>query len=159
METAVNLWDLKIPWAESDDVFTVLEKAANDHSELFYVNPAAYMRGTGDSTGTYVDCLELEYLDFSPAGSTLEEAISDFNAAITEARAQIAGVTDDVEKALVLHDWLVIRCAYNPTVANEGKSFLLTLTMMLSMMSSPAAWTRSLRQSSQRRIRKLPSVS
>lgn len=58
-----------------------------------------------------VNHISLTYREFG--GLTGEEAETRFQAAVAEAMAQIEGITDPLEKLLVLHDHLVSHTSYN----------------------------------------------
>lgn len=106
-KTEVDISSLRIP--RSDEMlkkyWNVLYTLQNDHPELFYVG-----LGYVYNNGTIYTKQELTYRTIEGG---LDKAISDFNAAANRALAQIKGLTDPVEIALVLHDWLVVNCEYN----------------------------------------------
>lgn len=108
-KTEINVLPLNIPWASINDFWDVGRKVLNDHPELFYAD----FYGTASGSGGLIARQTFKYRGFSD----LDGAIRDFDAAVDEAMAQIQGVTDNVEKALLLHDWLVTRCAYNWEIA------------------------------------------
>ena len=116
--TEIDTRDLNISSENWDAFWVILEKVLNDHPEFFY---ADWYRTNDRWSGGRLQSLELVYRNLSAVGTTLDQAVRDFDAAAGEAMAEIQGVTDPVEKALLLHDWLVTRCAYNWTVATEGQ--------------------------------------
>lgn len=116
--SSISLRSLRIPYSEISAFWDVCHRVLNDHPELFY----GYNNGHAYSDGTYLTSVEFVYRDLSVIGTTLDQAIRDFDAAVDEAMSQIQGVTNEVEKALLLHDWLVTRCAYNWEIAWELNS-------------------------------------
>lgn len=101
----VDISSLRIPKSELNRYWDVLHTLQNDHPELFYVGIDSVW-----NNGTIFVRQDLTYRTIEGG---LDKAISDFNAAANEALSQIRGLTDPVEKALVLHDWLVLKCEYN----------------------------------------------
>lgn len=112
-KTEVDISSLRIP--RSDEMlkkyWNVLHTLQNDHPELFYVG-----LGYVYNNGTIYTKQELTYRTIEGG---LDKAISDFNAAVNRALAQIQGLTNPVEKALLLHDFLVVNCLYNWEVATN----------------------------------------
>lgn len=108
----VDISSLRIPKSELNRYWDVLHTLQNDHPELFYVGIDSVW-----NNGTIFVRQDLTYRTIEGG---LDKAISDFNAAANEALSQIQGLTDPVEIALVLHDWLVLKCEYNWTVAQVG---------------------------------------
>ena len=101
----VDISSLRIPKSELNRYWDVLHTLQNDHPELFYIGIDSVW-----NNGTIFVRQDLTYRTIEGG---LDKAISDFNAAANEALSQIRGLTDPVEKALVLHDWLVLNCEYN----------------------------------------------
>lgn len=89
-----------------DDFRTLLSEVINDHPELFYAD----RYGTIRSSSGVIQTVTLSYRNF-PNG--INQAIRNFNAAADSALSQLQGVESEAEKALLLHDWLVLRCDYN----------------------------------------------
>lgn len=112
-KTEVSVLSLRIPWGDIDAFWEIAFKVLNDHPELFYAD----WYGTAYSSGGFISRQEFEYRSFPD----VDQAIEDFDAAANEALAEIEGVTEELEKALILHDWLVTRCAYNWEVATGKK--------------------------------------
>lgn len=112
-KTEVDISSLGIP--KNDQTLArywdVLHTLQNDHPELFYVGI-----GSVWSNGSIFTKQELTYCTIEGG---LDKAISDFNAAVNRALAQIQGLTNPVEKALLLHDFLVVNCLYNWEVATN----------------------------------------
>lgn len=100
----IDLSSLGIP---VNDFYPFYSRFLNDHPELFYVNSRC---GWNFSYSTMaITKIQPGYSDID----NLDQAISDFDAASARALAQIQGLDDPVEIALVLHDWLVVNCQYN----------------------------------------------
>lgn len=85
-------------------------KLLNDYPELFYVR--SWWSYSYDSANMVTKIIPT-YVKFD----NLNQAISEFDAAASRALAQVQGLTDPVEKALILHDYLVVNCLYNWEVA------------------------------------------
>lgn len=91
-------------------------KVVNDHPELFYVsNGYGNIQGWGSWDEGMKVVLPPTYL-----AQVTDEQVAEFDRAVEEAMALTAGVTDDVEKLLILHDHLVVKNAYNWDVATTG---------------------------------------
>lgn len=116
-DSKADLRSLGILHSELQAFWDVCDRVQNDHPELFYSTGGM----TAYNDGTYLTSADLYYRDFSSLGTTLEEAVQDFEAAAEKALEQIQGVTDDVEKALILHDYLAVNCRYNWEVATGKK--------------------------------------
>ena len=94
---------------ETADIYFAIVRA---HPEFFYVG-----NGAGFSTqGSYVVSFSPQYDEALSQSSV----ISAFNARVEEILAEtIAPGMSQVEKALSLHDYLVLHCAYDWNVANN----------------------------------------
>lgn len=103
-----DFWTTDMDWLQN-----TFETVVNDHPELFYANwftPWGY--------SDRFTSMEFKYSDLSYYGySDLRQAIDVFNAAVDRALAVVDSGMSDVEKALALHDYLVMNCAYNWDVA------------------------------------------
>ena len=88
---------------------TVYTRVVNDHPELFYVKTRWGYRCSADGT---IETVAPTYDTTLPA-----DAQAQFDAAVTQALAQVDAGMDDVEKALALHDYLAVHCGYNWAVA------------------------------------------
>lgn len=108
--SAINVSSLGIPLSEFNSFYSQL---LNDCPELFYVD--SYRACSYNPATNVITEVRPRYLEFA----NLDQAISDFNAAANRALAQIQGLTDPVEKALLLHDFLVVNCLYNWEVATD----------------------------------------
>lgn len=91
------------------------EKVVNDNPRLFYVSKGYSVSAGGDT----INGLQV---DFTPSYLTqvTQEQIAAFHQAVEKAKAQVIGVTDDVEKLLILHDYLAVKNAYNWEVATTN---------------------------------------
>lgn len=100
----------------SKDILTeTYYKVINDHPELYYARTGL---SWWTSSSGYVTRIEPKYFEGLPSNhKTL------FEAATKEAMAQIDSSMSDLEKALVLHDYLVVNCAYNWGVATRKESY------------------------------------
>ena len=108
--SAVNLKFLD----DREILIKVYEKVTNDHPELYYVTGG--FGSSGYSGGIYIEVrpnYDEELLN------TDSEA---FFEAVDAAMSQVEESMTDLEKALVLHDWLVLRVAYNWDVATTGST-------------------------------------
>ena len=95
-------------------IFELFSRIVNDNPELFYVTGGFNL--TVNSQGilvypTYIDDL------------ATDEVVNAFNAKVDAIIADtVVDGMSDLEKALVLHDWLVDNIAYNWAVATTGDS-------------------------------------
>lgn len=80
-------------------------QVVNDHPELFYCQTGLHY--AANSTG-----IVAIYPDYLYTEAEAKIKIDVFNRRVSEALAQVNGVTDDVEKVLILHDYLVTNCQY-----------------------------------------------
>lgn len=99
---------------------TVMSRLVNDHPGKMFYADGWWLKSKSDEDpwyGAYSQgCWELKYialryLEFG--GLTGVEAEGLFNAALEEAMAQVAGVSDPLERILILHDYLVSHTSYN----------------------------------------------
>lgn len=105
---SIDVRSLGIPVSGLGPFYTRL---LNDYPELFYVRSSwSY---SYNPTNNVVTVITPKYVEFD----NLNQAISEFDAAANRALAQVQGLTDPVEKALILHDYLVVNCLYNWEVA------------------------------------------
>lgn len=119
-ETSVNVEPLKIPSAERNALWDVLRAVLNDNPELFYASWYTSKDIYYYPNGPLLGSLTLLYNDTYQDSAVRTQAIREFNEAANRAVTQTNGLTDPVEIALVLHDWLVTNCEYNWTVATVG---------------------------------------
>ncbi len=103
---------------ESSLLANTYQKVLDDYPELFYVK----------SGYSYQSVNGIIY-QFNPKyyNITLEDIdrmTKELETEINIALAQIEGVTDPVEKALILHDYLAIHCSYNwETATNQEENY------------------------------------
>lgn len=84
----------------------ILKTVLRKHPELFYIDPTKYMLG---SDGTYIAVICPIYLcDIQ----TAQKQIDAFNAKCDKYLEKIDGSMTEFEKAVVLHDELVLNCKY-----------------------------------------------
>lgn len=118
-ETSVNVEPLKIPSAEWNALWDVLRAVLNDNPELFYASWYTSKDIYYYPNGPLLGSLTLLYNDTYQDSAVRTQAIREFNEAADRALAQIQGLTNPVEKALLLHDFLVVNCLYNWEVATD----------------------------------------
>lgn len=129
--------DLRAYNVPQNDIFDLYDKTVNDHPELFYVHT-----GCGysyNSSTNYVTTLSPTYHDGKPVYSSngeflyntknlkSAEAQAKFDTEVDKALAQVDGSMTDVEKALVLHDYLVVNCKYNWEVGDTNRGTDMTV--------------------------------
>lgn len=105
----VNVEHLGIPQDQIDLFWEVCNLAVNDHPELFYA------RGydTAYFTNGVIANLDLVYNDLS----NIDQDIQAFNAAVQKALYQVRDARNDLEKLLILHDYIAVNCRYTWSVA------------------------------------------
>lgn len=109
----------------SSDAFDTFYRVVNDHPELFYVQ-TGYSYSYSGTAGA--DTIKI--ISIAPAynselmGADLQEK---FDAASEKALAQVKEGMSDLEKALVLHDYLVVNCRYNWEVGNNQGAEKITV--------------------------------
>lgn len=106
-KTEADFFSLKIPMDKKEDFWNIGKKVLNDHPEFFY---ADFYGSATVSWDGYFKNVSFTYRSF-PNG--INQAVRDFDAAADRALSQIQGVSGEAEKALLLHDWLVLNCDYN----------------------------------------------
>lgn len=98
--------------ASKEAVGNTFFQVVNDHPELFYVQS----RYSVWSYGNIVAKLEPSYYQELMSA----DCKSSFDSAVNRALSQLDSGMTPMEKALVLHDYLVVNCAYNWAVATTG---------------------------------------
>ena len=98
----------QLPVKEFSKIFY---RVVNDHPEMFYVEKFMYW-----GSEAAVTAIQPVYRT-SIYGKSVETATAEFNAAANIALAQVNDSMTELEKALVLHDYLVVHCRYNWRVA------------------------------------------
>jgi len=112
----IYLYSLNIPTNEfistssSSSFYSTL---LNDHPELFYVK-GSYTYSTMEGC---IYRIKPHYVDSAVLDPT--QSAKDFDAAVKRALAQVNGLNDPVQIALILHDYLVLNCEYNWKVAKD----------------------------------------
>lgn len=84
----------------------IIKTVIRKHPELFYVDPTKYMLG---SDGTYIAVICPIYLYDT---QTAQKMVDDFNAECDKYLEKINSNMTEFEKAVVLHDELVLNCKY-----------------------------------------------
>lgn len=92
--------------AERQLLRTIYTQVINDHPELFYYH-STYGFNSSNKVITKVNPVIIEEI------TDLDQAKSKFETAVQRALAQVNDQMTDVEKLLVLHDYLVLNCKYN----------------------------------------------
>lgn len=111
----INISDLNISYDDKPAFSNLNFRVINDHPEFFYASFYTYSYNSNTKLFTSIT------LEYNKNFEDLDQAVRDFNDAANLALAQIAGVEDDVEKALLLHDYLVLQCRYNWVVATTQR--------------------------------------
>lgn len=109
-ETSINIEDMELPFDENGEAIfdSVYAKVVNDHPELYYVTGGCTTYGYPDGSYTTI---EPYYNDL------LQTDEAEFYDAVAEALSVVDTSMSDLEKALALHDYLVLHVAYNWQVA------------------------------------------
>jgi hypothetical protein len=118
-QASIDIRDLQIPFDDDgqETVRSVFSSVVNDNPELFYVlAPYGYY-------ATYVDSLQGYY--WATVAPTYDdyytkERMQALEDSVDTALAQVSDDMTDLEKMLVLHDYLVLHCAYDWEVATTG---------------------------------------
>ena len=93
------------PLSSKECLLEIYYQVINDHPEFFYCQS-----GLGWSqTPSAVVKIMPRYL-FAP--EEIDELTAEFERCVSAALAQVDGVTDPLEKVLILHDYLVVNCQY-----------------------------------------------
>ncbi|MCI9175809.1 MAG: hypothetical protein HFH49_12865 [Lachnospiraceae bacterium] len=103
-QETIDVSAYNIPRAEAGDVFFQI---LNNHPSLFYVDGA--IRFSLTSSGTVVEY----YITYSDTIDNIEVQKADFDQAINQALAWTDPGMTDLEKALAVHDYLVLECEYD----------------------------------------------
>ena len=111
--TEIDLSGFGIPVDAMDSLFSGW---MDDHPELYYVDKE-YQMSYDPARGTVVRIYPT-YLEVTDKASA--EA---FEAAVQEALACVLPGMDDVQKALVLHDWVVRNVEYDETLCSSRKIY------------------------------------
>lgn len=118
-EDTIDLSAYQIPQSSISSIFTDI---INSHPELYFVDFSCQF--TCDESTGYIISLLPTYRE----GLGFENDKAAFEAAVNKAVTQTQGLTNDFEKALVLHDYLVLHCEYqksNSTICNTAYGTLV----------------------------------
>lgn len=112
-KTEISLSALDMPYTEANKALlqAVFTEVVDDHPELYYVTKG--YQYSGYTNGTFIRVVpnyDPELLAADPA---------QFQRALDEALSLVDDSMSDLEKALVLHDYLVLHVAYNWEVATR----------------------------------------
>lgn len=104
---------LSMAWAKS-----MMADVINDHPELFYVS-------TNFSTASSGGRITNIYPKYSMTKSEIEAAKKVFNAGVDKALAQVDNTMDDLQKALVIHDYICDNSYYceNGDISHSAYGF------------------------------------
>lgn len=115
-ESEINIKDFKISVSEKERMRYIMKTVLRKNPQLFYVDYTKYMLG---SDGTYIAAIRPIYL------TDTETAVAQLNE-FNEICAQYIAKTDknmtDFQKAVIIHDELVLNCKY----LDEGESGHIT---------------------------------
>lgn len=102
---------------DRDLLSKVFWKVCNDNPQLLYVSATSFSGKYADSSYStiHITTLKPVYDEFYD-----DEKIAQLNAVADEAMACLDGDMSDMEKALVLHDFVAERCAYDWQTATTG---------------------------------------
>lgn len=103
-QETIDVSAYNIPRAEAGDVFFQI---LNNHPSLFYVD--GMIRYSLTSSDTVVEY----YITYSDTIDNIEVQKADFDRAINQALAWTDPNMTDLEKALAVHDYLVLECEYD----------------------------------------------
>ena len=116
---SINVSSFNILWTdeELDAMAGIYWQVCHDHPELFYVGTTVNYSGV--QIGNQIIAFELTP-EYFPDVS--DETLAQFDAAVAAALSQVDESMSDLEKALVLHDYIAVNCAYNWKIATQGSS-------------------------------------
>ena len=126
-QDSIDIFQYGINRSQIGDLYS---KVVNDHPELFYVHTGYSYSYAG--TNIVAD-VKPYYHDGREIGGRptrnlkSDEAAAAFNAAVSAAMAQVKSGMTDLEKALVLHDYLIVNCKYDWAVAATGRATDMTV--------------------------------
>lgn len=126
-QDSIDISQYGIPTSQ---IGTLYSTVVNDHPELFYVHTGY---GYSYTSTNMVASLSPYYHDGRVINGRPtrnlkgDEEAAAFNAAVSAAMAQVKSGMTDLEKALVLHDYLVVNCGYNWAVATGKEAADMTV--------------------------------
>ncbi len=117
-EEKIDIQAAKVPYTGEGiaNLRKIYSKVVNDNPEYFYVR-TGYSISYSPSRGMILSVSPI-YFDLSGEG----DAQKRFDDAVEQAMAQIDNTMSDLEKALALHDYLVLNTAYNWEVATNKET-------------------------------------
>lgn len=104
-DDTVNIVSYSVSVSDFPALYT---KVVNDHQDLFYVSSSIYYRYT---SGGYIYDVTPEYVLTEEEHSA---AMQVFNSGVNRALSYVDDTMTDLQKALVLHDYLCDICLYAP---------------------------------------------
>jgi hypothetical protein len=121
---SISLRSLSIKWSTANKTMltSIYEKVINDHPRLIYC--------TGSLTFYYSSIFDRIEPDYNADYTAEKDA--ELDAAVNQALGQVSDTSSDLEKALALHDYLVLNCAYNWAVATETEKNMTTSNPVFS---------------------------
>ncbi len=108
--TNISLTDFQIPFSSS--VGNLVYNVVNEHPDLYYVNVGKTLIW-GDNV--IVTKIAAVYYD--------EYDLTAFETAVKDALSYVEESMTDLQKAIILHDYLVINCKYNTSSSRPKKVF------------------------------------
>lgn len=102
-------------WDKSE-VMAQYQQVILDNPQLFYVSGGVSY--SAKISGSTIKSATLKNFGYTNTKSEIEAMKKKFDAAAEKALAEIDSSMTDVEKALALHDYLIINCAYDTKLKN-----------------------------------------
>lgn len=139
---------LNMAWAK-----TMMADVINDHPELFYVS-------TNFNTASSGGRITFIYPKYSMTKAEIDSAKKVFNSGVDKALAQVDGSMDDLQKALVIHDYICDNSYYceNGDVSHSAYGFFkdgkvvcagytLAYSYLMNKLGVPCEYVTSLEMS------------
>ncbi|MBQ3343455.1 MAG: hypothetical protein IJG84_16260 [Kiritimatiellae bacterium] len=126
-EIDITQFVLKTQW-DSNRIFACRRDARYNHPEIFYYDGSGSIRRTISPSGSLLAC-KLVGLKYDFPASELDARTHELDAAVAKAMATVEGVSDDAEKALRLHDYIIKVCDYDDVAAKGKDSSCLARTV------------------------------
>ncbi len=108
--TNISLADYNIPF--SDSVGNLVYNVVNEHPDLYYVNVGKTLIWGDNVKATKIAAVYYDEYD-----------VAAFETAVEDALSGISDTMSDMEKAIVLHDYLVLNCKYDTSSSLPRKTF------------------------------------
>ena len=102
-ETEISLKDFSL---KNEDAAYIIKTVVRKHPEFFYVDTTKFMVG---SDGTYIKAVHPFYLYDN---TVIVEKFNLFNSRVEKYISKIDSSMSDFEKAVILHDELILNCRY-----------------------------------------------